>query len=88
MNPDTLPRVVPAELPSYEVTATGILLLAEYGRRITVGCDRCGTELPLRLLSDEILPEDRCNALLTDYLTDLGWTGDGSPGNTLCRGCS
>lgn len=62
-----------------------LVIVREFGRDIPLECDGCGRVWPLRLYSDEILDQARCDELLDEYLLEHGWALAG--GRELCPQC-
>ena len=58
---------------------------AEFGRTCPVECEQWGASTVFKLVSDEIVADERCDELLNDYLQRHGWRTDGGD---VCPTCA
>lgn len=69
-------------------TSEGIVLVGEFSRAVTISCGDCGgSDLPLRLCSDEMITTEACDKAMDDYLASLGWTPDAEDWD-VCPQCT
>ena len=77
------PRIV-RDGEQIRFTPQGVVLAAEYSRPATVNCEGCGRCERLRLIADEPVSFDECNAILTEHLESAGWNCEDGD---VCPGC-
>ena len=79
------PFVVP-EGEQINRTATGVVLVAEWSRPVTVECD-CGAGLQLRVCADAPVSDSVCDSVLDEYLRGLGWSVSFIARGDVCPEC-
>ncbi len=84
-----LPAFVHADDPDTFTSGNGLLLVAEFSRKVTVTCQACKvSQLQLKLLSRSIIGDATTTRLLTEHLDRLGWTRLRDGGADICPECA
>lgn len=79
------PKIV-AEGQHHRYTEQGAVPVGKFNRPISATCLECSRQDPLRVVSDEPISEQECDAVLTEYLEELGWDCDEE--GDVCPACA
>lgn len=83
--PDHIQPTIVPDGDHFRYTPRGVVMVGEFSRAAVPSCDRCTVELPVRLVADEPISDQECDALLTAYLEGAGWVC--SAAGDLCPNC-
>lgn len=83
---DHMDPTIVAECEHVQYTHNGVVMAGEFSRPVVARCERCPVELPLRLVADQPIGNEKCDEVLTAHLKAAGWSC--SDIGDVCPNCS